>query len=202
MGIGEKALPSTKINTGRLLDRAKQEKIIFLHLTTDNNNKGMNNVVMDLKRFQKNNDIIYIVGCDQKREKQKERAKILLNELNNSNNRLCLYQGPWFLSKILSEVDAVVTDKLHVGIVSTKFKKEVISVAYHPKSIRFYKSIGRGEWTSSLKDIKPGETYLKLKKLSYKPIRIDDSLFKKAEKNSKIVDDFLQKNINRCSTEK
>ena len=182
MGVKENDFPIKNIDVRSLLQKNKQEKIIFLHLTTKNNNSGMNNVVADLKKFQSNRNVIYIIGCDQNRDIQKERAKTLFDELDNPNNRLCFYQGPWYLSKVLKNVDAVVTDKLHVGIVSTKYNKEVISVASHPKSVKFYKLIGRERWTSLLSTIKPRETYRKLSALDFQPISLDNSILKAAKK--------------------
>ena len=194
MGFKKDDFPIKKIDVDSLLKKTKQEKIVFLHLTTKNDNNGMNNIVVDLKKYQKdNNNIVYVIGCDQNRDTQKERAKILFKNLNNQKNRLCFYKGPWYLTKTLSKVDAVVTDKLHVGIVSTKFKKEVISVASHPKSIRFYKLIGRNEWASLISDIKPNEVYRKLTQLKFEPIILNDTLFDKAKRNEVLVEEFLDK---------
>ena len=193
MGISKDSLLHKNINLDDLLTRKGHEKYMFVHLTTRNDNDGMNNVVNDLKKFQEENDVVYIIGCDQDRDTQKERVKILYNALGNKKNKICFYRGPWYLSEILNNVDAVITDKLHVSIVSTKFNKEVISVACHPKTIRFFSLIGRSEWASLITNVKPGETYGKLKCLKFKPVTLDNPIFVEAENNQKIVIGFLEK---------
>lgn len=195
MGINEEDFPIQKINVSNIINKDKNQKVIFIHLTTKNNNNGMKNIVKDLKKYQeKNNNIIYIIGCDQNRKTQKERANLLFKTLDNNKNKILYYQGPWVLSKVLKEVNAVITDKLHVGIVATKYQKEVISVASHPKSVKFYNLIGRNEWSKLLKNIKVNETYQKLNKLQFNSIEVDKKIFEKAKNNKKMVENFLKKN--------
>ena len=59
----------------------------------------------------------------------------------------CFYYGgdPRELCRLLDEVDLIVTNKLHVGIVSTVLGKDVISLPQHVKTPRFYRQIGMSE---------------------------------------------------------
>lgn len=170
----------------------KNKKYIFVHLSYGINVSGMENVIKDLKKFQKKHkNIIYLFGCDQ--ENQEEKVKTLFNRFDNKKNQLFYYKSPWELSTILKNVDSVITDKLHVGIVATRYGKEVICTARDPKSLRFYNLIRRNECVSLLKNVKKGETLHKLERLKFKKIFIDNKIFEKAKNNKKIVEDFLNK---------
>ena len=196
MGIDKENLIDHPNNSEEIIkDIDGKMKKIFVHLTT-RNTKGMENVIKDLIEFSKlEKNVYFIIGCDQKRETQETRAKDLYSQLPNERCRLAYYEGPWTLSNLLNKVDAVITDKLHVGIVATKFGKEVISVASHNKSVKFYKLIGRQKWTNHLNNIKPEETLNKLKKLTFKNVEIDQEIFIKAKKNEELLKKFLENNI-------
>lgn len=196
MGVNGKDLLKQSQRAEEILEKInKENKKIFVHLTT-RNSQGMENVINDLETFMENRkNIYYIIGCDQKREIQEERAIELSKKFPKDKCKVLFYEGPWILSSILNKVDAVITDKLHVGIVATKFKKEVISVASHNKSVKFYGLIGRSNWTNHLNNIKPKETLKKLEKLTFKNIEINEEIFIKAKNNEEILKGFLEDNI-------
>ncbi len=54
-----------------------------------------------------------------------------------------LYEGPEKILKTISEGDEIFTTKLHVGIVGAVLGKNVYSTPEHPKTKRFYRSIGQ-----------------------------------------------------------
>lgn len=191
------------INKDLLLEKTEKENLnidkkykkIFLHLTTHNNN-GKENVIRDLIKYQKENkNIFYIIGCDQKRETQEKRSVELLQRLEKDRCILKKYEGPWKLSYLLNYSDAVITDKLHVGIVATKLNKEVISVASHTKSIKFYRLIGRDEWSTHITKVKLGETYEKLNKLTFNGVENNNEFFEKAKENERLLNKFLRDNL-------
>ena len=191
MGINENDFPIKDINVDEIIDSTK--KNIFVHLTSGIDTIGMENVVNDLIEYQNNNrDIRYIIGCDQAKSTQKENVKKIFDIINNQDNKFLLYDSPWHLSKILNSVDAVITDKLHVGIVATKYGKEVICTAKHPKSVKFYNVINRSEWANLLSSVKSKETLDKLNNLTFNKVKINQNVFVKAENNKKIVEQFLK----------
>lgn len=192
MGIDAIDLLNHKNNADSILnDIDSCKKKIFVHLTTRNKD-GMENVISDLKEFLSlRDDICYIIGTDQKRESQSERAKSLYQSLGDSKCKLALYNDPWTLSVLLNKVDAVITDKLHVGIVATKFNKEVISVASHTKTLKYFKLIGRENFSTHLINIKSKETLEKLNSLTFKDISIKEEVFINAKKNEKLLVKFL-----------
>ncbi|MER8578405.1 polysaccharide pyruvyl transferase family protein [Mesorhizobium sp. M1423] len=52
------------------------------------------------------------------------------------------YPGPFQMAALLSRMDAVLTDKLHVGLVAAAMGTEPFSLAKHPKNISAYEEIG------------------------------------------------------------
>lgn len=171
---------------------------ILIHLTTKPN-EGKENVINDLIKFQQENrDVYYLLVCDQKRYTQEKRVQELYDRFDKERTIINKYDGPWKLTKLIDYCDAVLTDKLHVGIVATKLNKEVVSVANHSKSVKFYRLINREEWTNYMSKVTPNETYNKLNNLSFKPIVIDEQLFNQAKNNEILLNDFLK---NRCLNE-
>lgn len=197
MGINKEMLLESPERAKEILkDVDPKMKKIFVHLTT-RSSQGTQYVIEDLEKYMNSKEnVYYVIGCDQKRQTQEERATDLANKFPEERRKVAFYEGPWTLSSLLNEADAVITDKLHVGIVATKFGKEVISVASHNKSVKFYGLIGRPEWTNHLNNIKPEETLEKLNKLSFENIKIDDTIFKKAHRNENLLRKFLKENIN------
>ncbi len=179
-----------KIEEKKLVDK----KIIVLHLTSNPDSVAMESIIGDIKRFKDEQDVFYIIVCDQGRKKQNERAMILSKRLSDCDRMVVKYDGPWLLSQVLNLADATITDKLHVGIVSTLFRKEVISVALHPKSIKFYRLINRREWTMPLSDIRTGDVYNKMKKLKFEGIKLKGKVFEEARGNKKLLENFLKNN--------
>lgn len=169
-------------------------KKIFVHLTTKNN-YGKENAINDLKKYIENNEVFYIIGCDQNRKKINKRCKQLLSQFPKNKSMLLNYINPWLLSSVISNCDAVITDKLHIGIVSTKLNKEVISIASHKKAIRFYTLIKRENWSIYIKEVKPGDTLKMLNKLTFCDINISNNVFEKAKNNEVLLRSFLEKNI-------
>lgn len=68
----------------------------------------------------------------------------------------------------------VITDKLHVGIIATRFSIPVISVAAHTKTLRFYKQIGREYCSVLLNNVKDNTVFNMYKKVISTPVLIDN----------------------------
>ncbi len=192
MGIEPSLLINHETNVNQIFnDIPKKCKVLFVHLTT-RMNEGKNNVIEDLKEyFQQENDVYLLFGCDQKTNTQYLRASELANDFPKDRCKVLAYNSPWELSSVLNRVDAVLTDKLHVGIVATLFQKEVVSVASHKKTLKFYRYIDREEWTQYILDVKRGDTLKKLNRLTYKPIKVNNEFLLKAQYNEKLLCEFL-----------
>ena len=73
-----------------------------------------------------------------------------------SRTHVYAYDGPWRLTALLAELDAVVTTKLHVGIVAVALDTPVLSYPTHTKTPRFYAQIGAPDACHPLASLQPG----------------------------------------------
>ncbi|WP_341931383.1 polysaccharide pyruvyl transferase family protein [Streptococcus pluranimalium] len=173
----------------------QDEKKIALHLTTKNrgNGEGIDCVLKDLIRYKNANkkDHFYLV-CDQNSEKQRERANEIKNLLGNENVSIMEYIDPYHLCTLLSEMNIIITDKLHVGIVGTRLGKHVISVSSHVKIGRFYNQMGRENFSIRLKDLKDGDIFNLLNQFPWKLNNINNFILKSKESFNQI-DYFVNK---------
>lgn len=70
-------------------------------------------------------------------------AQILANAPNEPRLRHVPYDGdPSHMLDLIRSVDAVVTTKLHMGIVSLTQRRHVVSFPAHSKTVRFYRQVG------------------------------------------------------------
>lgn len=198
MGMSIEELVRNKYEAEKIISGYKfntSNKTIFVHLTTKNNydGKGMSLVIEELIRFaHSDKNINFIIGCDQDRNTQKERAQDILEKMPSERTRMLKYMGPWTLCSIINKADIVITDKLHVGIVGTRLHKNVISFASHSKALRFYNQIGRSENSVKLSNITKEEINELLKKSKeQKPVDIDE-IVKQAQNNGKILYEFIK----------
>jgi polysaccharide pyruvyl transferase WcaK-like protein len=162
MGMEMEDLIKDNSRVDDIINKFEGSEKIYVHLTTKNSEKnpGMEIVIRDLVKYsQDNKNAQFIVGCDQAREIQEERAKDIVSRLPSNRVLFFPYLGPWVLSSMLNKVDTIVTDKLHVGVVGTRLGKYVISVPYHTKTLRFYNQLGLCDRSKMLKDISEDEIF-------------------------------------------
>lgn len=168
-----------------------------VHLTTKNSDdgKGLDLVIDDLIDFatQHDGDWSYYIICDQSSERKYKRANELTEKLKHFNAIFVPYESPTKLCTLLKNMDVVLTDKLHVGIVSTKMGKYVVSTANHQKTSRFYKQLGRERYTRRLQDIKKGDVLELLNNFYLSPtLPSITELELQSKKNLDKIKQFLQ----------
>lgn len=104
-------------------------------------------------------DVAVVMADDSVSRRPLSWPKKLLERYPKLKDRVVVqaYRGdPDDLVSLLSSVEGVVTTKLHVGIVSTVLKRQVVSVPTHSKTRRFYRQIGlaeqclEGDWQAQL----------------------------------------------------
>lgn len=85
---------------------------------------------------------------DQKGQMALEKDSNITRFLKNSNIEYTEieYNDPSSLIDELNKLDAILTSKLHVGILGYALKKPVLSIPNHTKNFRFYKQIGRSKF--------------------------------------------------------
>ena len=99
------------------------------------------------------------------------------------------YRSAWQLCTLLNTADAVITMKLHVGIVSATLGKSVISFPMHQyKTKRFYSQIGESDRCAQLTDIYTQKAYEMIKRYIDIKIDVPDYIRNEAEKNLLILD--------------
>lgn len=102
------------------------------------------------------------------------------------------YEDPFELIGVLNSVDAVLTCKLHVGVVAAMLEKPVICAAEHPdKTKRFYKQIGYEGNCCNLYQVTAEELAATVGRLWRQPIRIPSEAKAAAEENWTRLDCFL-----------
>jgi polysaccharide pyruvyl transferase WcaK-like protein len=171
-------------------------EIIFVHLSTKNDEKnpGMKIVINDLLEYSKTKENTrFVIGCDQDRASQEERAKEIVARFSPDRALFLPYSGPWMLSSVLGHVDKVVTDKLHVGIVATRLGKYVISVPFHTKTIRFYNQLNIPDRCKMLSDVNGGDVYDLLVSDADNGVENVEAIIELAKTNYSLLEEFLEK---------
>lgn len=105
------------------------------------------------------------------------------------------YRGPWETCALIRDSEAVVTNKLHTGIVASAYGKNVISLAKHPKNLRFFNQLGRPElcllfegafeekFNALLRDLVAG---------ALPAVSVDEDLMTKARDNFRLLGEVLR----------
>lgn len=171
------------------------EDKIVIHLTTKCNSAEcqMYKVISDIRKICHDYNKQVVIITDQGRETQKVRAEKVKSVLGEDSIPIYYYKNPYELTYIIHKAKLVITDKLHVGIVATRFCIPVISVAAHTKTLRFYKQIGREYASILLKDVNDGTVYNIYKQVINEEVKIDEFV-KEADNNRKELEDFLRRN--------
>ncbi|MEY8677304.1 O-antigen polysaccharide polymerase Wzy [Granulimonas faecalis] len=102
------------------------------------------------------------------------------------------YDDPFEIIDLLSSVDAILTCKLHVGVVAAMLSKPVICAAEHPgKTKRFYGQIGFESNCLDLYRITADELSDAVERLWQQPVTVSSEAQELAERNWGYLDTFL-----------
>lgn len=125
-----------------------------------------------------------------------QRAQALLHErLGPERSSIVPYPGTWELAALLSRMDSVLTDKLHVGLVAAAMGAEPFSIAKHPKNLAAYASIAlAADNCATLATISPQQCAdLAMRALlASGPFAIADEVHRKSMGNRDTLCAFLQ----------
>lgn len=139
-----------------------EKKVMLIHLVTipEEKNRGVENVIDDIKKFcQEHGEFQPVVVCDQTKQDVYARTQEVHRELKEVHPLYYPYQSPRGLLTLIQDSDLILTDKLHLGIVGINLGKKVVSAANHPKTLRFYKQIKREAYCALIRSIEPGQAY-------------------------------------------
>ena len=163
-----------------IIKKSANKKILFVHY---NHSKfAMEKFAKVIKKFiRANKEYIIVVGSDQIFKSEEEMYKGFCNILEEK----CVfykYNNAHELIALLRRIDAVLTCKLHVGVVASMFAKSVVCAAEHPeKTIRFYERINNRERCVSIFETSEVELYELLNKFLDSKINIPEEEIKNAE---------------------
>lgn len=165
------------------------QKALMLHVNGDAQTRGMmfNNVIPAIEEFLSNHTEyqLYLAADGMRMEKAYKEYAAALSKYNPISFE---YDDPMQLCQRISQMDIVVTPKLHVGIVSSVLGKSVLSFPVVPqKTQRFYRQIGEQDRCIPLADVTPVEVLklLEEKKNSY--ISVSSELKSLAYENLKAL---------------
>ncbi|MDB4345885.1 polysaccharide pyruvyl transferase family protein [bacterium] len=104
------------------------------------------------------------------------------------------YKGPWETCALIRDSDAVITNKLHTAIVASAYGRRVISLAKHPKNIRYFKQLKREELCIPLSDFdaaKFRDLAISLVEGRLSSIQVDDDLYQKSRLNFELMNNLF-----------
>jgi len=157
-----------------------------------------------VKFFNENHEILPVLIVDHNNNNQKKAIEYVKEKIKTKYIifRYGIDGDIWDMSALLSELDTVVTNKLHVGIVSYALGTSCIAFPYHPKTLRFYKQIQQQDLCIPLLDLSKGQVYSILKNTLIEDWRKNwvgkrhnnyPVLFEKAKLNKVLLKNFLER---------
>lgn len=183
----------------------KRKQLLYgIHIGVDRNSKQyskqVDSIFRDVINFlNENPDIKPVLIIDNDNLQQNDAVNYLSTKLNQE----CIiykHENIWETTAILAELDVVVTNKLHVGIVSYALGTIPISLPAHQKTVRFYKQIEREDLCIRLEDLKNNDLYKMMNKTlqeewvgNYRKdyLEVHPHLQKKALINKQLLKEFL-----------
>lgn len=151
-------------------------------------------------------DITPVVFADDGGGKYSEPCDRLAELIRNSTGKPCLsipFKGVWETIALISKFSAVLTTKLHVGILAYAMGVYGESFAIHPKVARFYRQIGRSSQCTMFKELEKDICQEKAERALQAAHTQDSIIDDKWQKvrteallNQKLVSSFLDSTIN------
>lgn len=167
-----------------------KKRVLFLHLVRDTKlyYAYLNYIIPAINEYSKNENIAVILSCDDGANFNDKSNLNAFTEVIECEHYYYRYNSVKKLISILKASDIVITPKLHVGIVSSRLSKSVLSFPlHHEKTKRFYAQINENERCIPIDKI----TKEKVLKLLYSyaniPINIDNALISLANKNFELI---------------
>lgn len=101
------------------------------------------------------------------------------------------YHDCWQMCSLINEMDCIVTEKLHVGVVGCALGKCVVSFPVHrEKTNNFYKMISESERCIHVRSLDSHTVYEQLERFHDKPVHISEELRVRASKNLSVIKDI------------
>jgi polysaccharide pyruvyl transferase WcaK-like protein len=116
----------------------------------------------------------------------------IYNALPKDRSVIFDYKNPMDFLGIIAGADAIITPKLHVGILGCTYGKPVLSFPKHPeKTERYYQQIGYPKHCKSLYNLSKEDVKDMIEKLIWEKINLPDSIKYNAQRNFDLLDEFF-----------
>lgn len=175
--------------------KLRNRKKILVHVAAPEEELYIKKVVMAIKETLclKNNNGFIVTSDSSINEKY---LNNVYSFLPKDRTIIYKYKNPIDFLNVINSVDAVITTKLHVGILGCTYGKSVMSFPIHPgKTERYYKQIGYSEHCKSLYSITKNEAKEMISKYIEKRIELPIEVKNKAQYNFDLIEFFINKYI-------
>lgn len=174
----------------------KNEKSIVVHFSESPEYSEKATLLMnDVDRFMIENPEYHLKAITDHNGGGQNRAIEYLEKKYKDKVETHIYKSPESLINFLNQSSVVITNKLHIAIVSTTLNKSVISVPYHSKVKRYFKQINQSDRCISFHELEEGNVKSLLDKFHDKPIELSDEMFQMAEQNISYFNKFVTKEL-------
>lgn len=178
----------------KIEENQSNEKSIVLHLSESPEESVETKLIMnDVNKFLIENPEYKLKAITDHNGGGQDKAIEYLREKYKNTIETHVYKNPEELINFLNTASVVITNKLHIAIVSSSLEKSVISVPQHTKVLRYFAQIDQSDRCIEKWKIKKGDVFSLLEKYHDKSIKLEPQLFIKAENNIKYFTEFVQK---------
>ena len=193
LALNIKSLSDTTKQVEDICKKCEGKKILFVHYNHSVVARDIFARLLDTF-IAENLEYQLVVGSDCLLSYEQE----YYNEFSKKVRKKCIhfsYDSPYEMIALLEKVDAVLTCKLHVGVVATMLNKPVVCLAEHPeKTMRYYRQINQANRCASLYDTSEDEMLNILKENISEKSFVPDEEIDKAKQNFDILNEFIEKN--------
>ena len=174
-------------------------KIIFLHMLPYDSidDYFLTKIINPLIRFiELNHEYCVVYGTDGGKRINSFKILDQIFKERNISAFEHLYTDWYDMCFFLSKVDVIITRKLHVGILGSRFHKSVISTPMHLyKTLRFYKQIGEEGRCIQYQKLTDETIYDLLNEYADKKIIIPDEIVSLSNLNLSLLIEDLKKRV-------
>lgn len=167
-------------------------KNIFFHVQMNRINDAQKIIPALNKFLETHTEYNVYVGTDQLISNDNS-LKELAARIRAKHVKILPFDYPVDLCFILSEMDFIITPKLHVGIVGATLGKSVLSFSIHSEKIsRFYNQLNESGRSLPMAEFTEEKALKMMENYYNKPIKIPEYIRNNAFKNLAYVDDFVK----------
>ena len=175
----------------KIKEQCGSQKILFIHY--NHSREAMEKFAAAIIRFKQSNETYrFVIGADSILVNEDQ----LFSEFTQRTGMQCThyrYNSPYELTRMLMMADAVLTCKLHVGVMASLLGKSVVCIAEHPeKTFRCYRQIAHTERFVSLYDTQPEMIASMLNNYCDTPLQVPKAEIERSKQNWNLLKKTLE----------